>query len=199
MRDIISCVLLRVPPSRGTPSVTHRCTYPFNPSPLLSTPSSRYGIAHGCAQEPTRGSAVKFRGESVHKNRPLVPRSNIVGSWTRGGGVLLHSYYRGGGGAFEWLQFSSFWYPGGAFSAVQLFGRLAILETRGIIVAPSVGFDPSSTWGIWHFWIFTHFHPFPSLFTFFFAHLHHGLPHFGVGPRVGVMDTHALAWPHELT
>ena len=29
---------------------------------------------------------VKFRGESVRKNQPLVPRSNIAGSWTRGGG-----------------------------------------------------------------------------------------------------------------
>ena len=37
----------------------------------------------------------------------------------------------------------------------------------GIIVAPSVGFDASSTLGIWHFWIFTHFHPFPPLFTLF--------------------------------
>ena len=46
----------------------------------------RYGFAHGCAQEPTPGSAVKFRGKSVRKNRPLVPRSNIAGSWTRGGG-----------------------------------------------------------------------------------------------------------------
>ena len=46
----------------------------------------RYGVAHGRAQEPTPGSAVKFRGKSVRKNRPLVPRSNIAGSWTRGGG-----------------------------------------------------------------------------------------------------------------
>ena len=49
----------------------------------------RYGVAHGCAQEPTPGSAVKFRGKSVRKNRPLVPRSNIAGSWTRGGGGYL--------------------------------------------------------------------------------------------------------------
>ena len=46
----------------------------------------RYGVAHGCAQEPTPGSAVKFRGKSVRKNQPLVPRSNIAGSWARGGG-----------------------------------------------------------------------------------------------------------------
>ena len=44
------------------------------------------GAAHGHAQEPTPGSAVKFRGKSVRKNRPLVPRSNIAGSWARGGG-----------------------------------------------------------------------------------------------------------------
>ena len=45
----------------------------------------RYGAADGRAQEPTRGSAVKFRGESVRKNQPLIPRSNVAGSWTRGG------------------------------------------------------------------------------------------------------------------
>ena len=38
---------------------------------------------------------------------------------------------------------------------------------RGIIVAPSVGFHASSTLGIWHFWIFTLFYPFPPLFKFF--------------------------------
>ena len=36
-------------------------------------------VAHGCAQEPTPGSAVKFRGKSVRKNQPLVPRSNLGG------------------------------------------------------------------------------------------------------------------------
>ena len=56
--------------------------------------------------------------------------------------------------------------------AVHLFGRLAhwrgiLCDTRGIIVAPSVSFDAPSTLGIWHFWIFTHFHPFPPLFTIF--------------------------------
>ena len=45
-----------------------------------------YGAAHGHAQEPTHGSAVKFWEKSVRKNRPLVPRSNIAGSWARGGG-----------------------------------------------------------------------------------------------------------------
>ena len=48
-----------------------------------------YGVAHGCAQEPTPGSAVKFRSKSVRKNRPLVPRSKIAGSWTRGEGVVF--------------------------------------------------------------------------------------------------------------
>ena len=44
----------------------------------------QYGAAHGHVQEPTPGSAVEFWGQSVRKNRPLVPRSNIAGSWTRG-------------------------------------------------------------------------------------------------------------------
>ena len=34
-------------------------------------------------------------------------------------------------------------------------------------VANSVGFDASSTLGIWHFWIFTHFRSFPPLFFSF--------------------------------
>ena len=47
----------------------------------------RYGAAHGHAQEPTSGSAVEFwGGGNVRKNRPLVLRSNIAGSWARGGG-----------------------------------------------------------------------------------------------------------------
>ena len=46
----------------------------------------RYGAAHGHAQEPTPGSVVEFWGESVRKNCPLVLRSNIAGSWARGGG-----------------------------------------------------------------------------------------------------------------
>ena len=45
----------------------------------------RYGAAHGRAQEPAPGSAVEFWGESVRRNRRLVPRSNIAGSWTPGG------------------------------------------------------------------------------------------------------------------
>ena len=57
--------------------------------PWRNTPQNffpQYGAAHGHAQEPTPGSAVEFLGESMHKNRPLVPRSNIAGSWARGGG-----------------------------------------------------------------------------------------------------------------
>ena len=60
--------------------------------PWRNTPDKffpRYGAAHGHAQEPTPGSAVEFLGESVRKNRPLVPRSNIAGSWARGGGGIL--------------------------------------------------------------------------------------------------------------
>ena len=40
----------------------------------------RYGVDHGHVQQPTPGSAVKFWGESVRKNRPLVLWSNIAGS-----------------------------------------------------------------------------------------------------------------------
>ena len=41
-------------------------------------------------------------------------------------------------------------------------------EILGASLLPrGVGFDAFSTLGIWHFWIFTHFHPFPPLFTFF--------------------------------
>ena len=57
--------------------------------PWRNTPENFFpwcGAAHGRAQEPTPGSAVEFEGESVRKNRPLVPRSNIAGSWARGGG-----------------------------------------------------------------------------------------------------------------
>ena len=65
---------------------------------------------------------------------------------------------------------------GGALSAVRAqCGHSAIIWASsrtgdpyfvilgGIIVAPNVGFDASSTLGIWHFWIFTHFHPFCPL------------------------------------
>ena len=62
----------------------------------------RYGVAHGCAQEPTPGSAVKFRRKSVRKNRPLVPRSNLGGKvcartnpWFRGQTLLVPGH--GGG------------------------------------------------------------------------------------------------------
>ena len=54
----------------------------------------------------------------------------------------------------------------------------------GIIVAPSVGFDASSTLGIWHFWIFTQFHPF--------------LPFFHTFLLIPTMDSHTLVWALEL-
>ena len=82
---------------------------------------------------------------------------------------------------------------GGALSAVraqcnylgvQPYRRPILCDTRGIIVAPSVGFDACSTWGIWHFWIFTHFHPFPPLFIFFLL--------------IFTMDSHTLVWALEL-
>ena len=44
--------------------------------------------------------------------------------------------------------------------------------------------DASSTLGIWHFQIFTHFHPFPPLFTFFLL--------------IFTMDSHTLVWALEL-
>ena len=58
-----------------------------------------YRVANGHVQEPTPGSAVQFLRESVCKNRPLVLRSNVAGSWAWGcggrwgcckcGGVIL--------------------------------------------------------------------------------------------------------------
>ena len=95
------------PPIRGDPISHSHAHIPLKLLPPCSRPLARsnqpltrnkqiffprYGVAHGCAQEPTPGSAVKFRGESVRKNRPLVPRSNIAGSWTRGGRVC-HLFY----------------------------------------------------------------------------------------------------------
>ena len=37
------------------------------------------------------------------------------------------------------------------------YWRHVLCDTRSIIVAPSVGSDASSTLGLWHFWISTHF------------------------------------------
>ena len=59
--------------------------------------------------------------------------------------------------------------------AVQLFGRLAVVETHtlwyfGHHCCLVVGFDAS---GIWHFWMFTRFHPFLLFLRTFFAHFHH--------------------------
>ena len=60
--------------------------------PLRNAPENffpRYGAAHSRPQEPTPGSAVEFWGESVRRNQPLVPQSNIAGSWTWGGGPFM--------------------------------------------------------------------------------------------------------------
>ena len=60
--------------------------------PWRNTPENfflRYGAARGHAQEPTLGSAFEFLGESMRKNRPLVPRSNITGSKAHGGGGYM--------------------------------------------------------------------------------------------------------------
>ena len=108
MQDIISCVLLRVPPSGGTLSVTHRRTYPLNPSP------------------PQRAGNFFFRGTglptAVRKNQPLVPRSNFGGKvcartdpWFRGqtlpvpghgggGGIRTAGTRGGGGGQGTWAS-----------------------------------------------------------------------------------------------
>ena len=42
------------------------------------------------------------------------------------------------------------------YLGVQPYWRPILCDTRGIIVAPSIGFDASSTQGIWHF---LDFHP----------------------------------------
>ena len=53
----------------------------------------RYGVAHGCAQEPTPGSAVKFRGKSVRKNQASFIRAPL--QW--GGGLGGWVFSRVGG------------------------------------------------------------------------------------------------------
>ena len=62
--------------------------------------------------------------------------------------------------------------------AVQLFGCLywgpILCDT------PSTGFHASSTLGIWHFWVFTHFTHFHPLSHFFFL--------------IFTMDSHTLAF-----
>ena len=67
---------------------------PWHNTPEKNFP--QYGAAHSRAQEPTPGSAVEFWGESVRKNRPLVPRSNIAGSWARGGRGYSAQYHSPG-------------------------------------------------------------------------------------------------------
>ena len=54
-----------------------------------NAPENFFSAVRGCPR-PCARTNPWFRGqifgESVRKNRPLVPRSNIAGSWTRGGG-----------------------------------------------------------------------------------------------------------------
>ena len=63
VQDIISCVLLRVPPLGGTLSVTHRRAYPLNPSPLLSTPSQCVDIIWAKAARGVWGLAHVFNNK----------------------------------------------------------------------------------------------------------------------------------------
>ena len=58
---------------------------------------------------------------------------------------------------------------------MQLFGRLAVVEAHtlwyfGHHCSLTVGFDAL---GIWHFWMFTLFHPFLLFLHNFFSHFHH--------------------------
>ena len=71
----------------------------------------------------------------------------------------------------------------GRSATIWVYWRPILCDTRGIIVAPSIGFDASSTWGVWHFWIFTHFHSTP-LHIFFLL--------------IFTMDSHTLVWALEL-
>ena len=43
------------------------------------------GLRMGCVQEPTPGSTAFLRMKTLSKNRPLVTRPNIAGSWASGG------------------------------------------------------------------------------------------------------------------
>ena len=69
----------------------------------LSHPIPMIPVIHGHAQEPIPGSAVKFWGESVRKNCPVVPRSNIAGSWAQEGGGATFRPFRA-----KALEFSSY-------------------------------------------------------------------------------------------
>ena len=63
------------PPIRGDPISHSQAHIPLNPPPPAFDPF------------PEATSSTGFP-TAVRKNQPLVPRSNIAGSWTRGGGYL---------------------------------------------------------------------------------------------------------------
>ena len=121
----------------------------------------------------------------------MVGQDGVVDSFTPPAGGTLTAGARPNGGDDAGAH-SGKPAKGGALSAVRVqCGRSATIWASsrtgdpyfvilgGIIVAPNVGFDASSTLGIFGFSpTFTHFRP----FAHFFAHPHHGLPHFGVGP-----------------
>ena len=53
-----------------------------------NAPENFFSAVWGCPRPCARTNPwfrSQILGKSVRKNRPLVPRSNIAGSWTRGG------------------------------------------------------------------------------------------------------------------
>ena len=96
---------------------------------------------------------------------------------------------------------------GGALSAVQLFERLAVVESHtlwyfGHHCCLVVGFDALGTW---HFWFFTLFYPvLPFLHTFFarFHHIHSFSrlisPHHGAPEKAGGCSQSAQLWAFNL-
>ena len=80
-------MLLRVPPSGGTLSLLW-CSF------VNVVNCGKGEGTHVLAQRAGKFfSAVRGTGKSVRKNRPLVPQSNIAGSWTRGGEGTLLSFH----------------------------------------------------------------------------------------------------------
>ena len=74
VQDIISCVLLRVPPSGGTLSVTHRRTYPLNPSPQLQRRLQHRSLAPRGSTD--RNSGWCITGRRVSRLSQLNNRSS---------------------------------------------------------------------------------------------------------------------------